>query len=285
MANDCNPLSKLDEAFLGASGAIPVAMSKYGQTNLREAGWTSHIMPHAVDTEVFKPSAEREALREACGIAGRFVVGICSANRDVVRKGWPEQFKAFSELLVEHPESLLMVHSTPWSSSGYNLQELADDMGLTGNIMFSEQYAQVAGTMSDAVMAEWYTILDVLSCCSYAEAFGVPIIEAQACGTPVISTRGSAMTENTHAGWHVGGSPFWNMMHRAWWTRPHVQRMFEAYEQAYKMWKRDPNMTGLRFKAREFALRFDVDRVAKSSWLPVLAQLPGPVDVQEANPE
>ena len=37
-------------------------------------------------------------------------------------------------------------------------------------------------------MAGWYRSLDVLSACSYGEGFGLPILEAQACGSPAIVT-------------------------------------------------------------------------------------------------
>ena len=36
---DCDPLSALDEACLKGSGAVPIAMSRYGEAKLREAGF------------------------------------------------------------------------------------------------------------------------------------------------------------------------------------------------------------------------------------------------------
>ena len=83
-------------------------------------------------------------------------------------------------------------------------------------------------------MAAWYNGLDVLSLCSYGEGFGLPLIEAQACGIPVVTTDASAMSELCGAGWLVSGTPFWTDGHQSWWVRPDAADITNAYEMAWQ---------------------------------------------------
>jgi glycosyltransferase involved in cell wall biosynthesis len=50
-------------------------------------------------------------------------------------------------------------------------------------------------------MAHLYNSLDVLMNASSGEGFGVPIIEAQACGVPVLTHNATSMTELTFYGY------------------------------------------------------------------------------------
>ena len=56
---------------------------------------------------------------------------------------------------------------------------------------------------SNEDMAKMYQAADVLLACSCAEGFGVPIIEAQLCGCPVVTNKSTAMTELTRMGYAV----------------------------------------------------------------------------------
>lgn len=265
---DCAPLGRPDRETLLRSGAMPVAMSRFGQRQIEEAGLVAPYVPHAVDTAVFKPPADRRALRRELGVDDFFLIGICAANSDAMRKGFPEQFQAFARFAERRPDARLMVHSRIRSQGGLPLDHLAEDLGITDRVLWSDQYAMTAGLMSDAIMADWYGALDILSACSYGEGFGVPILEAQACGTPVAVTDASGMTEFPMV-YLVDGSPWWNPVHRAWWVRPDVEQIEEAYSQ----------MSAVQFPAEgraalvEWAAEFDADRVVAEYWLPLLEQV------------
>lgn len=275
LPNDCSPLGQPDRQTLEVSGAVPIAMSMFGLGNLREAGFEQAMyVPHAVDTDVFRPPADRVELRESLNLpTDQFIIGICAANRDGLRKGFPEQFKAFAKFHRAHPDSLLMVHSVAQSRGGLDLLELAADMGITDHVIISEPYAQITGIMEPYVIADWYGCLDVLSSCSYGEGFGLPILEAQACGTPVIATDCSAMSELVAGtGWLVRGQPFWNPTHRAWWKRPDVDAIVKSYEKAYA---ERGAQRALRRQGQciEFAAGYDSAAVAAEFWAPALKTL------------
>jgi glycosyltransferase involved in cell wall biosynthesis len=54
---------------------------------------------------------------------------------------------------------------------------------------------QLIADASDAALLDWYRRASVLAYPSRYEGFGLPVLEAMACGTPVIASRGSSLTE------------------------------------------------------------------------------------------
>lgn len=269
---DCTPLSKLDESFFEASGVKPIAMSPFGQHRFEAAGLHAPYAPHVVDRTVFKPLLPdvRESYREAMGLKGKFVIGLCAANNDAVRKGFPEQLEAFRRFHIKHPDSILLVHSIAKSARGLDLQRIASELKMERtSIRFTDTYAQVSGMFDDTLMADWFGVLDVLSSCSYAEAFGVPMVEAQACGTPVVATLGSAMDDMRGLGWAVAGELFWNHVHGAWWIRPRIQSIVRAYEKAHIQ------ASGRREAAVRFTDQFDARETAEAHWKPIMDELCG----------
>lgn len=266
---DTYPCDPKEAAVLATAGAIPVAMSRFGENALREAGLSPVYVPHGIDTTVFSPG-DRAAGRRAAGLGlDTFIIGINSANRDAIRKGFAEQFRAFAIFRERHPGSVLMVHSSVSEKTALNLQSIAVSCGLGDDVLFPDQYEYATGQISAAQMAGWYRMLDVLSNCSYGEGFGLPVIEAQACGIPVVVTDCSAMTELCGAGWKVPGDPFWVPLHSGWWKRPDVPSVVAAYEAA---WQAREDGTALGGKAREFALGYDADLVLHKHWQPALEQ-------------
>ena len=248
-------------------------MSEFGRRQLLDAGWEPLYAPHAIDTSLFAPTADRDAIRAQAGMTDRFLIGINAANQDPIRKGFCEQFDAFAEFRKRHPEALLLVNARAVTNQGLNLQALAADLGLSDDcVQFCDQYLYAAGLTGQDKMARWYGLLDVLSNCSLGEGFGLPVLEAQACGTPVVVTDFSAMTEMCGSGWLVEGTRWWNKGHAAWWLRPSTAGIVEAYEEAFTLWQAG-GLGAYREKAREFAVGYDADKVLAGYWIPLLAEL------------
>jgi glycosyltransferase involved in cell wall biosynthesis len=267
---DTDSLGDGDATVLREGGGVPIAMSRFGERALRAEGTDPLYAPHGVDTAVFCPGSP-ELFRDSVDITGpdTFVIGICAMNRDPLRKGLAEQFTAFSRFLKRHPDSVLAVHSVSVASPGLNLDRLAIQLGISSAISYPDRYSYEMGLITREQLATWYRGLDVLSLCSYGEGFGLPLIEAQACGIPVITTDGSAMSELCGSGWIVSGTPFWSHGHGAWWKRPDVEDIDAAYEEAWQA--RESGELAVKAKAaREFALLYDVDVVFSQHWLPIM---------------
>jgi glycosyltransferase involved in cell wall biosynthesis len=270
---DGSPPSAKDLAVLQAGGGTPLAMSRYGMRQLQRQGYKPLYLPHGIDTEVFQPALNWEALRDRMEIGPEtFVIGINAFNKDPVRKAFQEQFLAFARFRERHPDSALVVHSMMNMPGGTDLSQLAAACGIAGNIKFPDQYAYATGLIGPEHLSDMYNVLDLYSNCSYGEGFGLTIVEAQACGTPVVVTDCSAMSELCGSGWKVQGSPFWVPSHQTWWTRPDIGKIEEAYEAAWQA-RENGDMPAMRKQAREFALQYDADRVQRDYLEPVLAEL------------
>jgi len=221
---DTDPLSTLDEQYFRRNRGFPVAMSEHGGRMLAAAGLDGAAIPYAYDPAVFHPdAADRVRARRDAGLDGKFAVGINATP--VERKAWPEQLEAYARLWREHPGDVILLARTSPSVQG-----IARDLGLPPEAI----RWTAPGDTGQAGLASWYRTLDVLSACTYAEGFCLPVLEAQACGTPAIVTDAPPVsTETGLPGRHVACEPLWNPMHQAWWHRPSVTALHEALEAAY----------------------------------------------------
>jgi hypothetical protein len=274
MPVDCEPLGSLDERILSMCGGRPIAMSRHGERQL--AKFDPLYVPHSIDTNVFVPVSDemRRQARSRGGFEDKFVIGINAANQDPVRKGFGEQLAAFRLFADRHADVAMLIHTRKVTRTGGNLDRIVEVLHLQDRVHFGDQYLTVTGLTTQAEIARWYAVCDIFSNASYGEGFGLGIIEAQAAGTPVVVTDCSSMTELCGSGWLVEGEFYWNAGHSAWWTRPSIQGILAAYEQAYAE-RGTPEAEARRVAAREFALQYDVDVVLKQYWEPVLDELEG----------
>lgn len=262
------------EQWFKTTGAIPIAMSRFGAERMEGIGLSPLYVPHGIDTTVFCPGDKAEA-RARCGLPpDAFVVAMVANNhgRDGARKAFYEQIVAFAKLRRKHSDAVLALHTDITSATGVNIVDLLADLP-EGSYHVTDQYAYRVGAPASAV-ADIYRAADVLTNTSWGEGFGLPIVEAQACGTPVIVTDTTAMPELVGAGWKVAGQPMWHDSQRAWARTPLIDGIADAYEQAYAH-ARDEAM---RTQAFGFAQDYDADHVAITYWEPALKQLQAAVD-------
>ena len=271
LAFDTEPLGVPDRQFFEASGARAVCVSAAGLKMAREAGAQHGVkglrnalcVPHGVDTGIWSPGS-REAARGLLGLPqGVFIAGICAANIGP-RKAWGEQLAAFAAFRRTRRDALLLIHAAPEHPEGINLYDLCRHLGIRDAVLFGEHTA-----MDDAQMANWFRSLDVLMAASYGEGFGLPIVQAQACGVPVIGTRCSAITEKiaSGTGWLARGQRWWNPHHQAWWTIPSVREITLALGKAARGQHAKPELI------REHAMTWDADRVTREDWAAALEEL------------
>lgn len=264
---DCTPLSRRDRAVLINSQVHPIAMSTFGlaqiQNDLDAMGPVyrePRYVPHMIDLQgEYYPMPDRDAYRAELELADKFVVGLVAANRDAVRKAFPEQFHAFARFRENRPDAVLLLHTTMQSTSGLDLMTLAQDMGIMEHVRFTDQYAQDTGLFSTTMMRRWYNACDVVMLCSYGEGFGLPAVEAQACGTPVVASRNSALTELVDVRNRVATDPFWNHVHRAWWGRPRPEDIVKRLSSVAGRLATD--QAHVRRTARTAVARFDLPEV------------------------
>jgi glycosyltransferase involved in cell wall biosynthesis len=268
LPSDCRPMSTADRGVLEAAGSQLIAMSRFGQARFAAEGIPAHYVPHGIDFSVFKPQ-DRVALREARGLdPDLYVVGVNAANNDAIRKAAPEMMLAFAKFNQAHPDSVLALHTGVHCDGGQDLEAIAENLGITDKCMVVDQYRYTSGLIPAEDMNDWYGCVDVLLASTYAEGFGIPIIESMAAGVPVITTRCSSMEELNPDGIQIEGSPFWNGVHKAWWIRPSPGEMWRALEEAYeKRGDTDP------VKLRDSVAQYEVGRVAEEHMRPTVDEL------------
>jgi glycosyltransferase involved in cell wall biosynthesis len=259
-------------------------MSRFGEKALKAEGLGPAVCAARRRHErVYQYASNREQLREALKVPkDAFVVGMVANNQgyNPPRKAFPQAIQAFSAFRQDHPDALLYFHTEMTGKRGQGPNEGVDIIGLCERfevppsaVAFTPQLEMELGIPPSWMMC-LYNCFDVLLSPSYGEGFGVPIIEAQACGTPVIVRTGRRCL-SWRAGWIVNGEPMWHPAPYgggdSFWLSPFVGDIIQALELAYEA-RGDEE---LRNEARAFALRYDADRVTEEFWKPALGGVVG----------
>jgi glycosyltransferase involved in cell wall biosynthesis len=247
----------------------PIAMSRYGLEMLNNVGVDALYIPHGIE-KVFKPTAQVDGIsgRKRMGISeDKFVVGMNAANKGVSpnRKAFGENLLAFSMFAQMHDDVVLYLHTDYLGAfGGLKLLDLIRSVGLSKEqFKFVDPYQYRTG-ISQEVVASIYTAMDVLLATSYGEGFGIPTVEAQACGTPVIVSEFAASTELVGDGWLIDGQPLWDAPQTSWFHLPSVPKIVEALEESYQRGR------GRSQKAIDFAKQYEADEVFKKYWIPTV---------------
>lgn len=269
---DHDPAPPMVLQFFSESGSVPIAMSRFGEERLEQ--FDPLYVPHGVDVDVYKPHPQKEA-REKVGFdPDRFIIGMVAANKgSPSRKGFQQAFQAFKRLLEKHPDALLYLHTglnSGWTQ-GEDLGAMLVSLGIPErNLAIADQYRLYFAPLSPKKMALLYSSFDCLINPSLGEGFGIPMLEAQACGTPVIATDFSAMQEVAGAGWKVGYERFWTNQ-RAWQATPRISELAEALEEAATL--NSDKKASMAKKARRHAMKYAAQKVLTEHFLPALEQV------------
>ena len=250
-----------------------IAMSPFGQKSFEAIGVDSTYIPHAVDTKVYKPTDKIEGynLKQYMGIGeDDFIVGMVAANKangSIHRKAFAENLLAFALFRKTHPNSYLYIHAEPGRVfGGFHLPNLIKAVGLSAESVLFPDPVKLRYGYSSEEMAGLYSAMDVLLHASYGEGFGVPAIEAQACGTRVIGSNWAATPDLLgEDSWLVDGQPFWDEAQSSFFLVPLIPSLVNALEQAYDAPR------GVSTASVEFAKQFDVEAVYEQYWKPFLA--------------
>ena len=266
---DSTPVAQKNLDVLRSAFQV-AAISRWGQNELKVAGVDAVYLPHGYDPGVYHPEpGDRRELKAWLGFPeDAFLAGMVAAN-----KGWPsrkafeEVFDAFGQFAALHADAHLYLHTHVGSQvGGPNLVEMAGAFGFADRVKYVNPYLLTVGTPADE-MRRIYSAFDVLLAPSLAEGFGVPTIEAEACGTPVIVTDFSAQTELCGAGWTVKPARKRWMPLNNFMAEPSIPGIVEALEAAYV------SGPALREQATMFAQRYAQPRLQERYWAPWLADV------------
>lgn len=234
---DTEQLGIMDRQWLTTVNRIadlwPVAMSEHARRLLAAFGLDAVLVPHAT---TFAPDAAAGlAWRAAHNITpAHFLVLKVGVNNEDDRKAFGVTLQAFADFSAKHKQTALFCHTEPQARKAPNLVYMSVSLRLQGKIAFPDEDMRRCDLHDDHWMRAMYCAADVLDVATKGEGFGVPAIEALACGTPVIGCRNSAMTEKIQPefGWLVRGQRTWARHHNAWWSEPDAAELARAYGKA-----------------------------------------------------
>lgn len=246
----------------------PMSLSQWGERVLRDAGIDAHYVPCSADSDVFKPT-DMKLARDKTGVPqDAFLVTMVAANKDEHdRKGFGEGLQGFARFAEKHDEARLYIH-TMWSGA-IDIHAIVERLGIEEKVIKPNAYALAEGMYNNDDMRDIYNSSDVLLNPAKSEGFGLPILEAQMCGVPVILSDFSTTDELLFAGWRVAGQKHWSFGADSWRLMVYVDSVVDCLEEAYRE-ARNPK---LKQQARNGAIDLDTETVLKRHWKPALEKI------------
>ncbi|MBJ7287876.1 glycosyltransferase family 4 protein [Williamsia sp.] len=155
-----------------------LTVSRSSEVDIRKAfdipAGRIETIPLGVDTEVFRPPAER--------VSGRVV---CVASADAPLKGVSYLLEAIAKLSAERPVHLVLVSKlNPEGPSA----KLIDELAIADRV-------EVVSGLSDDELGELIASAEVSCVPSLYEGFSLPVIEAMSCGNALVATTAGAIPE------------------------------------------------------------------------------------------
>jgi len=145
-----------------------------------------HVIPHGVDLARFRPDdpGDDRAARARSGLSGPYVafLGTLEPRKDV-----PTLVRAFDRLAGTRPDlTLVLAGARGWGADAVDRAIVAAAHG---------HRVRRLGYVAEDDMPALLRGASAVAYPSLEEGFGLPVLEALACGTPVVTTSGTVMEE------------------------------------------------------------------------------------------
>jgi glycosyltransferase involved in cell wall biosynthesis len=148
-----------------------------------------HVVPHGVDRYLRPaPEAAKTALKARLGLSRPYVLFLGGITP---LKNIGNLLRAFARLGATHEVDLVLAGFKRWSFE----RELAPikELGIEDRVKY-------VGYVADEDLAALYSGAECLALPSWYEGFGIPIVEAMACGCPVVTSSGRHAAPETAGG-------------------------------------------------------------------------------------
>ncbi len=166
-------LSKADK-LLSTSYIMKTEAEKYTKEEIL-------ITPFGIDVNRFKPVAVKNIFTNS-----EVVIGTIKTLEKIY--GIEDLIKAFQIVKLKLPDKKIKLLVVGEGTQRKNLESLAIELNLLNDIVFT-------GYVSHHEVEKYHNILDIYVAVSLQESFGVAVLEASACGKPVIVSNVGGLPE------------------------------------------------------------------------------------------
>ena len=139
----------------------------------------------------FRPVHEAEVLDRArirYGLPDRFILGLGTLQP---RKNFVGLIEAFAQLLAHSHDVSSGLHLVIVGEKGW----LAEDIPAAVTRFGLDKLVHVVGYVRDVDLPALYNLASAFAFPTLYEGFGLPVLEAMACGTPVVAADNSSLPE------------------------------------------------------------------------------------------
>jgi len=147
------------------------------RTSFLNLSTPSFVVPNGIDWEPYRVLPPRGAMRERWGVGDAPVV--LFLGRLHVKKGLDLLVPAFDELRKRIPEAQLVIVGPENDDHGKDVRRWVAERNLEHAVHF-------VGPLVGKDVLQAYVDADVFALSSYTENFGMTVVEAMACGLPVV---------------------------------------------------------------------------------------------------
>ncbi len=138
-------------------------------------GVASHFRPH--------DPAQKASFRIRCNLPERFVLYVGTLEP---RKNLEVLVRAWAMLPQRRQIGLVLAGAAGWQTGA--LLKLIEDLGVRSEVI-------LPGYIASSDLPMWYNAAEIFAYPSVYEGFGLPLLEAMACGVPVLAANTTSLPE------------------------------------------------------------------------------------------
>lgn len=261
---------------------LVLSYSKWGRDMLTAAGVQNEYIPHGLEPSIYRVLEDQAAVQRfkqqvlRCQPGDHLSVMVAANKGYPDRKAFQVQVRAWAQFAKDKPHTRLYLHTEPTTMyGGIDLPKLCQNLGIAERVIFPDRYQYFRG-LPQEYMGILYNAADVYLGAAMSEGFGIPLIEAQAAGVPVVTTDFSAMPELVRWGYKIQPADmFWTPMN-AWQAWPDVHGIRDALEELHAQWEGHGRQWPLshRLKAQEAIHgEYSWDSIVRDQWAPLMTRL------------